>query len=243
MTPEEFEHYVGSFYISEGYEVKVSPLSNDWGIDVIATKGKEKLGIQVKMYGHTSRKVNRAMIMELYGAAAYQDCSRGVLVTDGIVLPDAIKVADKLGVEIRYLYPSLNYNQEIKINKKTEELPEEDSKAKGDYLSFGEVWEKYIKPLQGKTIENDGLINTIIKVNNAGIVRKTSNGKEGKIPIEGFRLAYNALIEKKFVSRDEINQNYAKRCSSGVVLVLSQVPFIEATTDPKGLKLILKKNS
>ena len=123
MKPEEFEQYVGNIYVSEGYEVKVSPLTNDWGIDIIAVKKNEKLGIQVKMYGHTNRKVNRAMIMELYGAAAYQDCSKGVLVTDGIILSDAIKVAEKLGVQIRYLYYNSDNNRNVIVpNKETKEI-------------------------------------------------------------------------------------------------------------------------
>ncbi len=83
MTPEEYEKYVASLYQARGYKTIVTPLSGDWGIDVIATKGTEKIAIQAKMYGRTHRKVNRSNIMELYGAMAFQDCTKAVLATDG----------------------------------------------------------------------------------------------------------------------------------------------------------------
>lgn len=100
MTPEQFEHFVANLFSEMGYVAKVSSLSNDWGIDVIATKDTEKIAIQAKKYGGSSRSVNRRMIMELYGAAAYQDCTSAVLATDGDVLPDAVTVAKKLGIKI-----------------------------------------------------------------------------------------------------------------------------------------------
>lgn len=46
------------------------------------------------------RKVNRAAIMQLYGAMAYQDCTKAVIATDGELLDDAISVAKKLKIEI-----------------------------------------------------------------------------------------------------------------------------------------------
>ena len=96
MTPKQYEDYIGTLFLQKGFKVTVSPLSNDWGIDVIAIKDDEKIGIQAKMYGESNRSVNRRVIMELYGAAAYQDCTRAILATDGDILPDAIKVANKL---------------------------------------------------------------------------------------------------------------------------------------------------
>jgi len=38
------------------------------------------------------------------------------------------------------------------------------------------------------------------------------------------------------ITRDEINQNYIGRASSGVILILSQVPFLKLTERPTGLK-------
>lgn len=42
MTPKEYEQYIASIFQNQGYKTLVTPYSNDWGIDVIAIKGKEK---------------------------------------------------------------------------------------------------------------------------------------------------------------------------------------------------------
>jgi restriction system protein len=54
------------------------------------------------MYGEM-RPINAQMVMHLYGAAAYQDCSEMMIATNGRVLDDARQVAAKLGVEIRHV--------------------------------------------------------------------------------------------------------------------------------------------
>lgn len=53
MTPADYEHLVGEHFRRLGYHVTVTPASNDYGIDIIATRGNEKIAIQAKMYGGT----------------------------------------------------------------------------------------------------------------------------------------------------------------------------------------------
>lgn len=237
MTPEQFEHYVADIYKGNGYKTTVSPLSNDWGIDVIATKDDDKIGIQAKMYGGSNRKVNRRMIMELYGAAAFQECTGAVLATNGEVLPDAKEVAEKLGIKILWIS---NFDQVPEISS-TQKSNNEIQCVSHDeavcYPTFDEVWAKYIMPLEGKTVSNGKLINTLISVTWAGVKRRTSTGSTSKIDIEGFKLAYDELKRKGEITRDYINQQVDKRCSSGIVLILSQIPFIEPTSNPKGLRI------
>lgn len=243
MTPEEFEKYVSNIYKSEGYEVQLTPLSNDWGLDIIALKGNEKIGIQVKMYGNSSRKINRTMIMELHGAATFQDCTNIVMATDGEVMPDAVTVAKKLGVAIRYIKPIEDrLNNDANRNQNLKFMNTVTVKREG-YPSLGTVWEKYIIPLQGKEIQEGSLKNKILNVDFGGVTRVSSKGNKNKILYEGFEIAYNLLLEEGYVTRDAINQAYPKRGSSGIVLILSQVPFIECTTDPKGLKLLPLKET
>lgn len=231
MTPKQYEDYIGKLYEQKGYFVTVSPLSNDWGIDVIAIKDNEKIGIQAKMYGGSNRSVNRRVIMELFGASAYQDCTKAVLATDGDVMPDAKLVADKLRIEIVQIFA----NQENVLNEKFNN--DSTFPDNTNIMSFEEAWEKYIIPLKGKTLYNSRGTNMITGVDWGGIKRVTSNGKTGKIDIEGFKLAYNMLIENGHVTRDYINQQVDKRCSSGIVLILGQLPFVEITSSPIGLLL------
>ena len=219
MNPRQYEELVCEHFRKQGYKTELTPQSGDYGVDVFASKGKVKIAVQAKMYGNTNRKINRQMVMELHGAKDYFDCTRAIIATDGRLLPDALIVAKKLKIEIL----SLNSSQIIS--------------QKGTFgKNFEGIWEKYIIPLQGKTLTRaNGETNFITKADWSGIERLTSNGNKSKIKIEIFKLAINKLLRDGFITRDEINQNYSGRASSGVVLILSQVPFFNITEKPTGL--------
>ena len=163
------------------------------------------------------------MVMELHGAKDYFDCTKAIIATDGILLSDAIEVAKKLKIEI------LNINSLTYVPKNiTSKLSDK---------TFESIWENYIMPLSGTTLKKgNGDINKILKVDWSGIERLTSKGNKGKIKIEIFKQTVNKLLTEGFITRDEINQNYPGRASSGVVLILSQVPFFRQTDRPTGLK-------
>lgn len=224
MNPRQFEELVCEHFQQQGYKTELTTYSNDYGIDGFATKGKEKIAIQSKMYGHTTRKINRQMVMELHGAKDFFDCTNAVIATDGVLLSDALTVAEKLKIEIIY------FNQFLSNQAK--------SKTKNSYeKNFEQIWENYIVPLQGKTLtRNNGETNQILKADWSGVERLTSNGNKGKIKIEIFKQAVNKLLTDGSITRDYINQNYVGRASSGIILVLSQVPFFKLTDKPTGLK-------
>ena len=105
MKPREYEEYIRELFNKQGYTTELTPQSGDYGIDIFATKGREKIAIQVKMYGN-SRKVNRSMIMELHGAKDYFGCNKAILVTNGEIMPDAIEVANRLQIDLQIIdYP------------------------------------------------------------------------------------------------------------------------------------------
>ena len=229
MNPQSFEKYVAGIYEKEGYDVTVTPYSGDYGVDVIAEKGGERIAVQVKQYGGSARKVNR--------------CNKAVIATNGDVLPDAVEVARKIGVEIRYIDSEPGLRPVIDAYKKSYKpaaAPESKKPVSGvDYsAAFREIWDKYVKPLEGKTLLNDkGRKNTILKVDDGGIKRITSTGNVGKIDIEPFKMAVIKLLRDGYITRSEINDNYSKRASSGIVLILSQVPMFELVERPLALRL------
>jgi restriction system protein len=224
MNPRQFEEFVCEHFQQQGYKTELTTYTNDYGIDGFATKGREKIAIQSKMYGHTTRKINRQMVMELHGAKDFFDCTKAVIATDGTFLSDALTVAEKLKIEILYI----NHFQPTK--------PKSSSKNKND-KNFEQIWENYIVPLQGKTLtRNNGETNQILKADWSGVERLTSNDNKGKIKIEIFKQAVNKLLSDGSITRDYINQNYVGRASSGIILVLSQVPFFKLTDKPTGLK-------
>jgi len=223
MLPEQYEKYVAEYFKKNGYQVKLTSFTNDYGVDIFATKNSLMYAIQVKMFGNTARKINRKMVMELQGAKDYFDCDYAVFVTDGEILRDAKEVSEKLGIDIVYL-PTDN---SISFNYKNE-------------LNFDMIWKNYIIPLQGKTIyRENGESNVITKVDWGGLERVTSNNKTQTINIEIFKQTINHLIEYGCITRKKINEEYSKRASSGIVLILSQVPFIELDLKrPMSLRLL-----
>ena len=225
MNPKQFEEFVCEHFRQQGYKTELTTYSNDYGIDGFAIKGKQKIAIQSKMYGHTTRKINRQMVMELHGAKDFFNCTKAVIATDGIFLQDALVVAAKLKIEILYLNEIQKSTTILNIKTK--------SKTNN---TFEQIWEDYVIPLQGTLIRSSGETNQIIKVDWSGIERKTSNGNNGTIKIEIFKQAVNILLTNGSITRDYINQNYVGRASSGIILILSQVPFFKLTESPTGLK-------
>jgi restriction system protein len=223
MRPDEYEHIVAEHFENKGFKTKVSQYSNDYGVDVFATKGKTKIAIQAKMFGNSTRPINRQMIMELHGAKDYFDCSKAVMATNGRIINNAKEVAEKLNVEILEI-PAINTNFKSKNQKPSGK--------------FEAIWEKYVMPLEGKTIKrSDGKSNKILAVDWSGIKRLTSNGKEQKIKIEIFKRTINYLLENGSITRKYINDEYQYRASSGIVLILGNTNKFEITNNPTGLKM------
>lgn len=223
MNPRQFEEFVSEYFRNKGYQAETTSYINDYGIDVFARKGKEKIAIQAKMYGNSTRKINRQMVMELHGAKDYFDCTKAVIVTNGEFLPDAVEVANKLEIEIIYLDIASHVKSNI-------------SKELND-STFEGIWEKYVMPLAGQILTREnGDSNEILKADWSCVERLTSNGNKSKIKIEIFKMTINTLLKEGYISRNAINQNYSGRAASGVILILSHIPFFKLTERPSGLR-------
>ncbi|MFY9680184.1 MAG: restriction endonuclease [Candidatus Sulfotelmatobacter sp.] len=238
VTPLVYEEMVAAHFRQQGYSVELTPRSNDYGVDAFARRESQKLALQAKMYGG-ARKVNREMVMQLHGAKDYFDCTEAVIITDGEVTQNARQVAEKLRIKILSFpvgqpLPLPDLGPPIMAPKLAESCR--------TVPTFDEVWERYVMPLAGRTLVGPGgRTNTLLTVDWSGVKRLTSSERPQFIRIEVFRQAVGRLVERGRVTRDEINEDYAKRASSGVVLILSQVPFFEYLSGPS--RLVLRKAS
>ena len=217
VTPDEYEHHVAEVLRADGWSATVTPYVGDHGIDVIAERDGRRMGVQAKTWAGANRKVNAALVMTVYGAAAYADCGEVMIATDAAVLPDAREVAAKLGVQLRFVPADASPPS-----------PAASRPAASSALTFGRVWTEHVTALQGRTLTRArGSSNEILSVDGAGITRRTSNGRVQRIDIEIFRWAIERLIRGETVTREEINENYDGRASSGIVLILSALPLFE----------------
>jgi hypothetical protein len=110
-------------------------------------------------------------------------------------------------------------------------------------LDFDTIWARWVKPLAGTPITGmDGLTNEIRSVDSDGVVRVSRNGRASRIPLEPFRWTVDRVLAGHEVERIDINDAFPHRYSSGVFLILEQVPEFEAFRkstpgNPKALRL------
>lgn len=78
---QEFESIVAMCFKADGYNVELTPGSGDFGADIIAEKGDEKIIIQCKRYNENKAGV-RAVNATLGGMVHYNG-THGVVVTNG----------------------------------------------------------------------------------------------------------------------------------------------------------------
>jgi restriction system protein len=91
----EFEHWVAESLSKFGWEASVTPASGDQGIDVIASKGGLRLGIQCKLY---SRAVGNKAVQEALAGASYYGLDRAAVLSNASFTRSAVDLAASVGV-------------------------------------------------------------------------------------------------------------------------------------------------
>ena len=94
MSGTEFEDYVAQVARSCGVPVIMTPLSGDWGVDLIIGHRPDRLAVQCKRLG---RPVGPGAVQEVVAGAPMQDCTRTMVVTNQGFTPAARKLAELHG--------------------------------------------------------------------------------------------------------------------------------------------------
>lgn len=99
MPPRDFERFVAQFFRDNDFSIKQIKHSSDYGIDIIATKGQQRFGIQVKRYAE-DRKVGVKDVNQAVGGSRFYDCEHVIVIsTSGFTQP-ARKLAEETGIEL-----------------------------------------------------------------------------------------------------------------------------------------------
>ena len=93
LTPFEFEEWVARLMRLKGYKAYATKASGDYGVDVIAEKYGNKIGIQVKKY---HKAVGIKAIQEVVCGLSYYGCNEGWVVTTAPYFTTAAKETAKL---------------------------------------------------------------------------------------------------------------------------------------------------
>lgn len=97
MTGEEFERFIAELFRHKGYDCQVTSASGDFGIDVIANKNGERIGIQCKRY---QNKVSLGAVQEVVAGMNHYHCSRGMVITNSDFQYSAIRLARDNNIEL-----------------------------------------------------------------------------------------------------------------------------------------------
>lgn len=227
LLPPDFEKLIGRMLQSLGYEVKQIPQEDGVGIDLVASKERETIAVQVKKY--KTRKINLAMIYHAYGAAAYYDCSRAVIATLNILTPIAAEAANKLNVEIwgqDTLLELLESSRKIDEN-----LTAADEAYNEDW--YYTIWNNHVRILEGETCSHLGRRThiTVTSVDDDGIAYENSKGNRGTLNIDVFRQVLKRLRREGCITRAAINDEYSGRASSAICAILVKIPGIVQDTN------------
>ena len=84
-------------FLEVGYEVLQTKASGDYGVDLIITKDKRKIAIQVKKY---SRPVGLKAVQEAYSGKTYYKCHEAWVITNSTYTLQAEKSARSCNVRL-----------------------------------------------------------------------------------------------------------------------------------------------
>ena len=97
MSGEQFEIFMEDYFRKQGFKVERTPLSGDYGIDLIIENDFSKIGIQAKCY---SNKVTASAVQEVVTGLRHYNLSSGMVVTNNYFQPAAIQLAKDNGITL-----------------------------------------------------------------------------------------------------------------------------------------------
>jgi restriction system protein len=94
MTGIDFEWYLQKLLTSQGYNVRTTPASGDFGVDLVASRNCDNIAIQVKRY---NTKVSRRAISDAVAGMQHYRCNKAMVITNNYFTPGAITLARSTG--------------------------------------------------------------------------------------------------------------------------------------------------
>ena len=79
MSGVEFEQFIGRLLEAQGYQIRYTAASGDFGIDLIASRGNEKIAIQAKRYKNA---VGQEAVREAIAGMTHYKCTSATVVTN-----------------------------------------------------------------------------------------------------------------------------------------------------------------
>jgi restriction system protein len=99
LTPGEFEEIVGNMYRKFGYSVEQTPMTNDFGRDLILKKDGKKIFVECKRYDRDT-PIGRRALQLFYGVIVNMKADAGIFVTTSSFAKTAVNFAGETGIKL-----------------------------------------------------------------------------------------------------------------------------------------------
>jgi len=99
FTPGEFEGIVAKMYRQMGYSVKQTPMSNDFGRDLILSRNGKTIFVECKRYAR-DKPIGRPALQKFYAAIKTMKADSGIFVTTSEFAATAMKFAEENSIEL-----------------------------------------------------------------------------------------------------------------------------------------------
>ena len=220
-----YEFLAEAYLKNEGFTTKVTSANADWGVDVFAEKDGVKYAVQAKMYGDCKTRINRRMMLELYGAMHYFDCKGAMMIYNGKIMPDANMVAEKLGIKL------ISLSQ----HKLDQLLPNNNPDFFNDM--FETIWNDIINLQDKKIVKSSKIFYKILKVTDGDITYVNKDGKKHRLPVDLFRRIVAHIMEYGSIAQSQLRGEFGTLASAFITTVLGKTSKIELISNPYILKL------
>ena len=221
-----FEFFVGEYLRKQGYtNVDVTQGVADWGVDAYCQMDGKKYVVQAKMYGDCKTKVNRRQMMELYGVMHYFDCQGAIMIYNGRIMPDAVDVANKLGIQLHYLDQHL-------MDDPCSAFDQENANQ-----TFDTVWHD-VRSLAGRTIANSrGTSYQVIAVTDGDVTYVNQAGHQLREKSDLFRQIVGYICRYGSVQQCQLRGEFSTYASAFIATVFANIPSCEVTANPTTIRL------
>ncbi len=97
MSGVEFEEFLAELFRRKGFAVEMTPVTGDYGVDLILTNPQTQLriAVQAKRY---AQPVGIEAVQQVFFGASYYGCQRALVVTNADYTPNARNGAAKVSV-------------------------------------------------------------------------------------------------------------------------------------------------
>ncbi|WP_310603936.1 restriction endonuclease [Anaerosporobacter sp.] len=97
LSGEDFELFLFYYYRKHGYRVKLTPLTHDFGADLVIKAHGKRIVVQAKRY---KERVGIKAVQEVIGSMAYYKAKQGMVITNSYYTQSAYVLAKSNGITL-----------------------------------------------------------------------------------------------------------------------------------------------